>query len=54
MVPVPHFGACLTVEAFQALAARLQAAGVKFTLEPKLRFAGAPGEQYTMFFEVTG
>ena len=37
MVPVPHFGVCLTVDAFKVLAAKLQAAGVKFILEPTLR-----------------
>ena len=36
MVPVPHFGVCLTVDDFKKLADRLQAAGTKFTLEPKL------------------
>jgi extradiol dioxygenase family protein len=28
----------------------LQAAGVAFVLPPNLRFAGEPGEQWTMFF----
>ena len=32
------------------MAARLQAAGTAFVLEPQLRFAGQPGEQWTMFF----
>lgn len=49
-VPVPHFGVILDVEAFHALAARLRAAGVTFVIEPYLRFAGEPGEQWTMFF----
>ena len=44
-VPVPHFGAALTVEQFQQLAQRLRAAGVKFVIEPHLRFPGQPGEQ---------
>ncbi len=48
-VPMPHFGAILTVEAFHALAERLRAAGTAFVIEPALRFAGAPGEQWTMF-----
>lgn len=52
MVPVPHFGICLTVPQFTALAARLRASGaVTFLVEPHLRFAGAPGEQWTMFFK---
>jgi extradiol dioxygenase family protein len=48
-VPVPHFGVVLGVEAFQELAGRLRAAGVEFVMEPQLRFAGQPGEQWTMF-----
>ncbi|MBA2415639.1 MAG: VOC family protein [Geodermatophilaceae bacterium] len=49
-VPVPHFGVLLSVPEFQALAARLRAAGTEFLIEPYLRFAGEPGEQWTMFF----
>jgi hypothetical protein len=48
-VPVPHFGLILTVEEFHDLAARLRAAGTTFVIEPYLRFAGEPGEQWTMF-----
>jgi len=50
MVPMPHFGLVMLLPAWQALAARLQAAGVDFVLPPQLRFAGQPGEQWTMFF----
>jgi len=32
------------------MAERLQAADVAFVIEPQLRFAGQPGEQWTMFF----
>lgn len=49
-VPVPHFGLLLSTEDFHALAARLRAAGTAFVIEPYLRFAGEPGEQWTMFF----
>ena len=49
-VPVPHFGVVLTLDAFDALAARLRAAGTRFDIEPYTRFAGEPGEQRTMFF----
>lgn len=49
-VPVPHFGVVLTPEAFDALAARLKGAGVRFEIEPYTRFKGEPGEQSTMFF----
>jgi uncharacterized protein len=48
-VPVPHFGVVLAVEAFQELAGRLRDAGVEFVMEPRLRFGGLPGEQWTMF-----
>jgi extradiol dioxygenase family protein len=50
-VPVPHAGLALTVEQFHALADRLRKAGVQFIIEPHLRFQGAPGEQWTMFFK---
>jgi extradiol dioxygenase family protein len=33
-----------------ALAERLTAAGVRFGIEPHIRFVGQPGEQATMFF----
>lgn len=48
-VPVPHFGAVLALADWQALAARLRAAGVDFVIEPRRRFAGQPGEQGTFF-----
>jgi extradiol dioxygenase family protein len=49
-VPVPHFGVVLSLEAWEALAERLRAAGVAFGIEPHVRFKGEPGEQATMFF----
>lgn len=49
-VPVPHFGAVLGMAEWQALAARLEAAGTDFVIEPTIRFRGQPGEQATMFF----
>ena len=49
-VPVRHFGVILTLPAWDALAERLKAAGVKFVIEPYVRFKGQPGEQATMFF----
>ncbi|GAA4501404.1 VOC family protein [Actinoallomurus oryzae] len=48
-VPVPHFGLILPPEDFHALAGRLRDAGVEFVIEPYVRFAGEPGEQWTMF-----
>jgi len=49
-VPVPHFGVVLTMEQWSDLADRLQASGVKFVIEPTIRFRGQTGEQATMFF----
>jgi uncharacterized protein len=49
-VPVPHFGLVLSIDEWRALAERLRDAGVKFVIEPHLRFAGQVGEQATMFF----
>ncbi|GAB3129823.1 VOC family protein [Novispirillum itersonii] len=49
-VPVPHFGVVMEWDAFHALAERLTAAGVKFVIEPYIRFKGKVGEQATMFF----
>jgi extradiol dioxygenase family protein len=49
-VPVRHFGVILDLPAWEALAARLQGAGVSFVIEPYVRFKGLPGEQATMFF----
>ena len=48
-VPVRHFGLILALADWQALAARLQAAGTRFIIEPQVRFTGLPGEQSTMF-----
>ena len=50
-VPVPHFGIVLTMEQWEALAARLTAAGTHFGIEPHIRFKGEVGEQATMFFQ---
>jgi extradiol dioxygenase family protein len=49
-VPVPHFGVVLTMPDWEALAARVRAAGITFGIEPHVRFAGQVGEQATMFF----
>ena len=49
-VPVPHFGVVLTMDTWENFAARLKAAGVKFEIEPYIRFKGEVGEQATMFF----
>ena len=49
-VPVPHFGAVLPMEEWKALAEKLKSGGVRFLMEPTVRFEGLPGEQATMFF----
>jgi uncharacterized protein len=49
-VPVPHFGIILPMDEWQALADRLEAKGIKFVIEPYIRFKGEVGEQATMFF----
>ena len=49
-VPVPHFGVVLEMADWRALADRLNEAGVRFEIEPYVRFACEPGEQATMFF----
>ena len=49
-VPVPHFGIVLPMDEWRVLAEKLTAMGVKFIIEPKIRFAGEVGEQATMFF----
>jgi extradiol dioxygenase family protein len=48
-VPVRHFGVVLPMAQWQALAARLREAGVRFAIEPYVRFEGQAGEQATMF-----
>ena len=49
-VPVPHFGIVLDMAGFDTLAERVATAGVNFIIPPTTRFAGAVGEQKTMFF----
>jgi extradiol dioxygenase family protein len=48
-VPMPHLGVLLELPDWQALAERLQRAGIDFVMPPQQRFAGQPGEQWTMF-----
>ncbi len=50
-VPVPHFGVVLQWDDFHAFAKALQEKGIKFIIEPYIRFEGLPGEQATMFFK---
>jgi extradiol dioxygenase family protein len=48
-VPARHFGAVLTWERWEALAARIRASGASFLIEPRVRFQGEIGEQGTFF-----
>ena len=48
-VPVRHFGLILDWDVWHRTAETLKAAGVKFIIEPGIRFQGQVGEQATMF-----
>jgi extradiol dioxygenase family protein len=49
-VPVRHFGVVLSMAQWEEAAKKLADAGVKFVIEPYVRFKGEVGEQATMFF----
>lgn len=49
-VPVPHFGVVLPMNEWKDFADKLRSKGIKFVIEPKIRFEGQIGEQATMFF----
>lgn len=49
-VPVRHFGAILQWKDWEAMAERLKRSGIRFIIEPHIRFKGEVGEQATMFF----
>jgi extradiol dioxygenase family protein len=44
-VPVPHFGLAMSVHDFLDLAEQVKDRGIKFIIEPHVRFTGQPGEQ---------
>lgn len=48
-VPIPHFGAILSLSEFNAVKHRLEESGASFIVEPYLRYAGQKGQQYTLF-----
>lgn len=48
-VPVPHCGVVLESAQWHELATRLKQHPVEWVVEPYTRFAGAPGEQSTLF-----
>lgn len=47
---MPHLGVVLERADWDALADRLKAAGIRFGIEPHVRFEGQVGAQATMFF----
>ena len=49
-VPVRHFGLILSLPEWRRRTEALRRAGVKFLIEPQIRFAGQVGEQATCFF----
>ncbi len=49
-VPVRHFGVVLDLDAWHKMADSLKAHGIRFIIEPHIRFKGQVGEQATMFF----
>ncbi|WP_299229604.1 VOC family protein [uncultured Psychroserpens sp.] len=49
-VPVPHYGVVLDWLMFHEFAKSLETKGVKFIIEPYIRFEGQAEEQATMFF----
>ena len=48
-VPIRHFGLVLDWDSWQGLAERLKRAGIRFLIQPHVRFEGEAGEQATMF-----
>lgn len=49
-VPVRHFGVILSMHDWRELADKLKRLGIKFIIEPHIRFEGEPGEQASLFF----
>lgn len=48
-VPIPHFGAVISMGDFDSIQTKLEAANIEFVVQPQLRYAGQVGEQKTMF-----
>lgn len=49
-VPVRHFGFVAKWQDWHELAEKIKNNGIKFIIEPHIRFKGQVGEQATMFF----
>lgn len=50
-VPTRHFGAVLEWNQWHQWARDLTQAGIRFRIQPRIRFEGKVGEQATMFFD---
>tara|TARA_B100000683_G_C12224328_1_gene446372 strand:- start:80 stop:493 length:414 start_codon:yes stop_codon:yes gene_type:complete len=50
-VPTRHFGAIIPWEQWESLHNRCSELGVKFRIDPKIRFQGKAGEQGTFFID---
>lgn len=54
-VPVRHFGVVLDWQSWHDLSTKLKNEGIKFEIDPYIRFKGEVGEQATMFlFDPSG
>ena len=51
MVPIPHFGAIVSVKDFEYLENRIKKYNISFIIKPQTRFKNKPEEQKTMFFK---
>ncbi len=50
-IPIPHFGVVLPIEQWNYLKERIKSKGWQFQVEPKVRFSGTSGEQWSMFLK---
>jgi uncharacterized protein len=48
-VPIPHFGAVISMADFDRIEKKLAASDIRFIINPQIRYGGLPGEQKTMF-----
>lgn len=48
-VPIPHFGAVLSMQQFSVIEKKLKDLNFKFIVTPQVRYQGKTGEQSTMF-----
>jgi extradiol dioxygenase family protein len=48
-VPIPHFGCIINKEEFDEVKSNLIKHGIKFIIEPQMRYEGKASEQETMF-----